>query len=173
MKQFIPVFLTCSRAHTHTLAQIEESAKRSVEGASSGAAILKLYNKWHEKMLLGESAGGEDSGRVATHSSKEKKGLLSKVKASIQKTTKVSDLASMAVAHSGWSGNGWATFLIHFWPDHFKSTFCTSVWCGVWALWMCGSLVCKDVVLTFLEVQCFGLTTTHCIPSTMIIRKRS
>ncbi len=64
--------------------QVEESAKKSVEAASSGAAILKLYNKWHEK--LGEeetSEEGAGGGRVATNQSKEKKGLLSKVKASI------------------------------------------------------------------------------------------
>ena len=62
--------------------QVEESAKKSVEAASSGSAILKLYNKWHEKLMLDES--GED--RVST--SQVKKGLLSKVKASIQSGSK-------------------------------------------------------------------------------------
>lgn len=67
--------------------QVEESAKKSVEGASHGSSILKLYNKWHEK-LMGEGEE-EESTRVSTnHANKEKKGLLSKVKASIQSGSK-------------------------------------------------------------------------------------
>lgn len=65
--------------------QVEESAKKSIEAASSGSAILKLYNKWHEK-LAAESM--EEEGRTRIASGKEKKGLLSKVKASIQSKEK-------------------------------------------------------------------------------------
>lgn len=36
--------------------QIEESAKKSVE-ASTGSAVLKLYNRWHEKVEEGEREG--------------------------------------------------------------------------------------------------------------------
>lgn len=55
-----------------------------MEGASHGSSILKLYNKWHEK-LMGEEVTEEENVRVSTnHANKEKKGILSKVKASIQ-----------------------------------------------------------------------------------------
>lgn len=74
---------------------MEDSAKKSVESASSGSAILKLYNKWHEKLVTGE--GGEEEGRTTT-SGKEKKGLLSKVK------TKKSQ-----VSCKGWSVRAAAT----------------------------------------------------------------
>lgn len=71
-------------------AQVEESAKKSVEGASHGSAILKLYNKWHEK-LMGEEGEEGGSTRVSANlANKEKKGLLSKVKASMHSIKKVS-----------------------------------------------------------------------------------
>lgn len=54
--------------------QVEESAKKTVEGASNGSAILKLYNKWHDKVF---SSGSMDS----VERSPSKKGFLSKVKA--------------------------------------------------------------------------------------------
>ena len=69
--------------------QIEESAKKSVEAASNGAAILKLYNKWHEKASVEEEEeDGAGGSRVST-SHTSKKGLLSKVKATIQRDKKV------------------------------------------------------------------------------------
>ncbi len=54
--------------------QVEESAKKSVEAASNGGAILKLYNKWHERAVHEE---GEEE-RVPA-SLQKKRGLLSKV----------------------------------------------------------------------------------------------
>ena len=38
--------------------QVEESAKKSIEGASNGSAIVKLYNKWHEKVEEGRTTKG-------------------------------------------------------------------------------------------------------------------
>ena len=62
------------------LLQLEDSAKKSVEGASSGSAILKLYNKWQEKLVSEEN-------RINTPS-KERKGFISKVKATIHSKDK-------------------------------------------------------------------------------------
>lgn len=71
--------------------QVEESAKKSVESASHGSAILKLYNKWHEKLAEEEMGEEGGSGRVASNqANKEKKGLLSKVKATIHSGRKAS-----------------------------------------------------------------------------------
>lgn len=57
---------------------MEDSGKKCVEGAGSGSAILKLYNKWHEKLM--ESSEEECGGGRLTSGSSGKKGLLSKVK---------------------------------------------------------------------------------------------
>ena len=68
------------------LSQIEESAKKAVEGANTASAAVKLYNKWH-KLIAPEAAtengeaaqGGGVDGEV-----KEKKGILSRVKSHIK-----------------------------------------------------------------------------------------
>lgn len=64
-----------------------------MEGASSGSAILKLYNRWHEKLVSEET-------RVNT-SSKEKKGFISKVKATIQSKDKKVCMAGSCMYVSG------------------------------------------------------------------------
>ena len=69
----LPLLVTHYPTHaTHT--QIEESAKKSVEAATSSSSVLKLYNRWYEKVEGGE---GEGEG--------EKKGLLQRMKGAIQK----------------------------------------------------------------------------------------
>ena len=67
--------MVCTLVNT---VQIEESAKRPIEGASSGSAILKLYNKWYN-MLEEERAS-----TTALSNTDSKKTLFGKVKASIQ-----------------------------------------------------------------------------------------
>ena len=84
--------------------QIEESAKKAVEGANTGSAAIKLYNKWH-KLLTPESAS--ESSFDSTHAQvsgtdespgevREKKGLLHKVKNHIRGKGK-SELVSTAL----------------------------------------------------------------------------
>lgn len=52
-----------------------------METANSGADVLRLYNKWHEK-LEAEEGSLPESG--SSHEHKEKKGLLQKVKNAIR-----------------------------------------------------------------------------------------
>lgn len=59
----------CTTRATHT--QIEESAKKSVEAATSSSSVLKLYNRWYENVEAGEGEG-------------EKKGLLQRMKGAIK-----------------------------------------------------------------------------------------
>ena len=71
--------VSCYCHHT----QIEESAKKAVEGANTASAAVKLYNKW-QKLLAPETEN--ESGTNSTNmvmeggDGKEKKGLLHKVK---------------------------------------------------------------------------------------------
>ena len=58
---------------THNYVQIEESAKKPVEATSSGSDVLRLYNKWYEKV-------------EPTEGTKEK-GLFQKVKKAIKDRT--------------------------------------------------------------------------------------
>jgi len=59
----------CTTRASHT--QIEESAKKSVEAATSSSSVLKLYNRWYENVEAGEGEG-------------EKKGLLQRMKKTIK-----------------------------------------------------------------------------------------
>ena len=65
---------------TFLLLQIEESGKKSVEGANTAAAAIKLYNKW-QKLLAPENEHETGSDSVGGDGeTKERKGILSKVK---------------------------------------------------------------------------------------------
>ena len=59
--------------YPNTCVQIEESAKKAVEATSSGSDVLRLYNKWYEKVEPAEDT--------------KEKGLFQKVKKAIKDRT--------------------------------------------------------------------------------------
>ncbi len=59
--------------YLNTCVQIEESAKKPVEATSSSSDVLKLYNKWYEKLEPAEDT--------------KEKGLFQKVKKAIKDRT--------------------------------------------------------------------------------------
>lgn len=61
---------------------MEDQAKKLVDGTNSGTDVLRLYNKWHEKVAGEEDLELDGSGSLQEH--KEKKGLLQKVKNAIR-----------------------------------------------------------------------------------------
>ena len=78
--------------------QIEESAKKAVEGANTASSAVKLYNKW-QKLLApeSESESRSDATNVVADGGegKEKKGLLHKFKNRKSKGDKSGEVVSI------------------------------------------------------------------------------